>query len=334
MRALVCSRWCEFKDLTIEDIPPPALAPGTVRVRVAHASLSFALTLMVAGKYQNRSPLPFVPGKELTGVVTAIANDVRGVQVGDRVVAIAESGAFAEEAVAHAKHTYVVPSGVPLLSALPLPLSYGTAYTALVWRARLQPGETLLVHGAAGGTGLAAVQIGRQLGARVIATASTEDKRAFLRAQGVAAALPSDAFREEVKALTGGAGANVIYDPVGGRVFDESLRCAAPECRMLVIGFAGGTPAQIPANLLLVKDVTVMGFYFGRYTGGGARDESDHYAPALQEMMTTLFAWTRDGRISPIVAQTFPLEQFREGMDLLLARKTAGKIALRIGNDE
>jgi len=334
MRALVCKRWCEFKDLTIEDVPVPALLPGTVRVRVAYASLSYALNLMVAGKYQHRPPLPFVPGKELTGVVTEIADGVAGIKAGDRVAAIVESGAFADEAIAPVKTTYVVPAGVSLTSALPLPLSYGTAYTALAWRARLQPGETLLVHGAAGGVGLAAVQIGRELGARVIATASSEDKRAFLREQGVTAALPADAFREEVKALTGGAGADVIFDPVGGGVFDESLRCAAPESRILVIGFAGGTPAQIPANILLVKDVAVMGFYFGRYTGGGRRDDSDRYAPALKEMMATLLAWTRDGRIAPTVSRTFPLEEFREAMDLLMARKTPGKIALRIGADE
>jgi NADPH2:quinone reductase len=333
MRALVCSRWCEFKDLTIEDVPVPALEPGTVRIRAASASLSFAINLIVAGKYQNCPPLPFVPGKELTGVVTEVADDVRGIKLGDHVVAIVESGAYAEEAIAPARTTWVVPPGVPLESALPLPLSYGTAYTALDWRARLQPGETLLVHGAAGGTGLAAVQIGRQLGARVIATASSEHKRAFLRTQGVAAALPSTGFREEVKAMTGGEGANVIYDPVGGAVFDESLRCAAPESRILIIGFAGGTPAQIPANILLVKDVAVMGFYFGRYTGAGRHDESGRYAPALKDMMATLFAWTRDGKIAPTIAQSFPFEQYSAAMDALLARSVAGKIALRIGAD-
>ena len=318
----------------VEDVPPPPpLARGTVRVRVAHASLSFALNLMVAGKHQHRVPPPFVPGRELTGVVTEVADDVRDIRVGDRVVATVESGAFADEAVARTRTTYVVPPDVPLLSALPLPMSYGTAYGALVWRARLQPGETLLVHGAAGGTGLAAVQIGRQLGARVIATASTAEKRAFLIEQGAAAALPSDTFRDTVKALTGGAGADVVYDPVGGAVFDESLRCTAPEGRILLIGFASGTVPQIPANRLLVKDVAVMGFYFGRYTGGGRRDESARHAPALQAMMATLFAWTRDKRIAPMVAQTFPLEEFREAMDLLMARKTPGKVALTIGGD-
>lgn len=331
MRALVCRELGLFRDLRLEEIAAPPLGDDGVRIAVGYASLSYAINLMVAGQYQQKIAPPFVPGKELSGLVTEVAPGVAGIVPGDRVVAIVDSGAFAQEVVAHSGKVFVLPPGVPLRTALPLPISYGSAYAALHWRAGLQPGETLLVHGATGGIGLAAVQIGRLCGARVIAAASTAEKRRFLESQGVEAVVPSSGFRDTVRARTGGRGADVVFDPVGGASFDESLRCIAPEGRVLVMGFASGAVPAIPANLLLVKDVTVMGFYFGRYTGGGAVDESAVHAPRLRAMMDELFRRTAAGQLRPVVDACFPLDRYVEAMDSLLARQVTGKVALRIG---
>jgi NADPH2:quinone reductase len=331
LRALVCSRLGRFRDLAIEEIASPPLGADGVRIAVSYASLSYAINLMVAGQYQQKSVLPFIPGKELSGVVTEVATGVSGIAPGDRVVAIVDSGAFAQEVVAKPGKVFVLPPDVPLRTALPLPISYGSAYAALRWRARLQPGETLLVHGATGGIGLAAVQIGRHCGARVIAAASTEAKRRFLESQGVEAVVPSTGFRDTVRARTNGRGADVVFDPVGGVSFDESLRCVAPEGRILMMGFASGAVPSIPANLLLVKDVTVMGFHFGRYTGGGAIDESAVHAPRLRAMMDDLFRWTAAGHLRPVVNACFPLDRYVEAMDTLIERTVPGKVALRIG---
>ncbi len=334
MRALVCRKLGPFRDLVIEDFPSPGLGADGIRVAVSYASLSYAINLMVAGQYQQKKAPPFVPGKEISGVVTEVAEGVTDVNVGDRVAAIVDEGGFAEQAVARPGKVFVLPPGLPLRAALPLPISYGSAYAALLWRARLQPGETLLVHGATGGIGLAAVQIGRKTGARVIAAASTDEKRRFLAAQGVEAVVPSAGFRDTVRSLTHGRGADVVFDPVGSASFDESLRCIAPEGRILVMGFASGAVPSIPANLLLVKDATVMGFYFGRYTGGGAVDESAAHAPRLRAMVDDLFHWTLDGHLQPAVSRVFPLEQYAEAMDILLGRTVIGKVALQIGTAE
>lgn len=334
MRALVCRRLGLFKDLALEDVPAPELGPDGVRIRVSYASLSYAINLMVAGRYQQRKEPPFIPGKEVTGIVTEVAPGVAGVAPGDRVAAILDAGGFAEEAVARPDKVFVLPPGLPLRAALPLPISYGSAYAALHWRARLQPGETLLVHGASGGIGLAAVQIARMYGARVLAAASTEEKRRFLVGEGVEAVLPSTGFRDLVRERTGGRGADVVFDPVGGGAFDETLRCIAPEGRMLVMGFASGQVPAIPANLLLVKDVTVMGFYFGRYTGGGARDESAEHAPRVRAMVGELFRATVEGHLSPRVDHVFALTEYARAMETLLARTVIGKVALRLGDEE
>lgn len=333
MRALICREWCEFRDLAIEDVAAPALLPGTVRISVHYASISFAINLMVAGKYQHRDELPFVPGKEASGTVLEVAPDVVGLKPGDRVVAIGDNGAFAEEMVAPQETVYPVPPEVDLRSALHIPLSYGTAYTGLIWRAGLQPGESVLVHGAAGGLGYGAVQIARRIGARVIASASTPERRVFAQAGGAHLTVPSSGFRDQVKQATGGRGADVVFDPVGGRVFEESVRAVAQNGRMVIAGFASGDIPDIPANILLVKDITVHGFYFGAYIGGGGAERRRLHAPRLKQVMATMFGWVRDGEITPAVSDVFPLEHYREAMDTLLARKSQGKVALRIGTE-
>jgi len=334
MRALLCRQWCQFKDLRIEDIPPPELRPGCVRLRIAYAGLGFAVSLLVAGKYQRKPPLPFVPGTEVTGTVIEVAAGVTRVKPGDRVLAVLDWGGFADEAVATEETVYPLPSALPLAASVHLAISYPTAYAALAWRARLQPGETLLVHGAAGGTGLAAVELGKQLQARVIACASSEQKRAAAKAHGADLVLPSGDFREQVKDCTQGRGADVVFDPVGGAAFDESLRCIAAEGRILPIGFAGGRVPQIPANILLVKNISVLGLNYGTYIGWGLTDERRRYAPRVQAMMAQLFDWALAGALKPTLSHCFEFARYAEAMEVVLTRGGAGKVALNINGEQ
>lgn len=334
MRALLCRQWCEFKDLRIEEVPAPSLRPGCVRLHVAYAGLGFAISLVVAGKYQRKPPLPFVPGTEVTGTVIEVGAGVTRFKPGDRVLAILDWGGFADEAIATEETVYPLPADLALASSTHLAISSATAYGALVWRARLAPGETLLVHGAAGGTGLAAVELGKQLQARVIACASSEQKRAIAKAHGADLVLPYRDFRERVKEFTRGRGADVVFDPVGGDVFDASLRCIAPEGRILPIGFAGGRVPQIPANILLVKNVAVLGFNFGTYVGWGLTDERRAHAPKVQAMMAQLFDWARSGKLRPTLSHCFDLPRYAEAMEVMLARGSSGKVALKINGEQ
>lgn len=332
MRALVCDHWCEFKDLRIKDIPAPALRPGCVLLRVAYAGLGFSASLLVAGKYQHKPPLPFVPGTEATGIVIEVAPGVTRVKPGDRVVAVLDCGGFADLVVCTEETVYPLPEGLDLAAAVHLATSYATAYAALIWRARLQPGETLLVHGAAGAVGLAAVEMGRLLQAQVIACAGSEEKRGVALAHGANLVLPSEKFREQVNAFTSGRGADVIFDPVGGDVFDQSLRCIAFEGRILPIGFAGGRVPQIPANILLVKNVSVLGLNLATYLGRGITDERKAHAPMVQAMMAQLIEWMKSGRITPRVTDCFELAQFADAMDTVLGRRSVGKVAFRLND--
>jgi len=333
MRALLCREWCEFKDLRIEEVPAPVLRPGCVRLRVAYAGLGFAVSLLVAGKYQRKPPLPFTPGTEVTGTVIEVAAGVTRVKPGDRVLAVLDWGGFAEEAIATEETVYPLPAGMALDSSVHLAISYPTAYAALVWRARLQPGECLLVHGAAGGTGLAAVELGKLLEARVIACASSEEKRAAAKAHGADLVLPAREFREAVKQFTGGRGADVVFDPVGGEVFDESLRCIAAEGRILPIGFASGRVPQIPANILLVKNISVLGLNYGSYIGWGLIDERRSHASKVQAMLAQLFDWTLAGKLQPTLSHCFELARYAEAMEVVLARGSSGKVALKINEE-
>lgn len=333
MRALLCRQWGEFKDLRVEDIPPPDLRPGCVRLRIAYAGLGFAVSLLVAGKYQRRPPLPFVPGTEVTATVIEVAAGVTRVNPGDWVLAVLDWGGFGEEAIATEETVYPLLPGMDLASSTHLAISYPTAYAALIWRARLQAGETLLVHGAAGGTGLAAVELGRQLGARVVACASSAEKRAAAKAHGADLVLPASDFRDQVKEYTGGRGADVIFDPVGGTAFDESLRCIAPEGRILPIGFASGSVPQIPANILLVKNISVLGLNYGTYVGWGLTDERGVYAPRVQAMMAQLFGWVGAGKLRPTLSHCFDLSRHAEAMDVVLSRGGVGKVVLKINGE-
>ncbi len=332
MLAVRCNDWTPYVDLAVEDVPAPDAGPGEVRIAVHYAGMSFATSLVTEGRYQRKPPLPFSPGTEVAGVVDQVGAGVTRVKPGDRVVSSMDWGGHAEFAVTDASTVYVLPDDLPFDVAPQLPQSYGTSFAALERKARLRAGETLLVHGAAGAVGLAAVELGKALGATVVATASTEEKLALARAHGAdrTVLFPSSGALAELKGLLG-RGADVVFDPIGGDAFDLSLRCVANSGRILVIGFAGGRVQQIPANIVLVKDVSILGLNFGVYTGWG-QDTSQRstHGPEMHEVMARLFALYREGKIRPVTSHRFPLREFRHAMENVLGRRSMGKTVLRM----
>lgn len=327
MRAAVCSEFSGPDDLTLGDLPSPDIAAGCVRIAVRAAGCNFADTLMAKGEYQVKPQLPFAPGLEIAGFVTEVAADVEGLGVGDRVMACVDYGGFAEEAVARASDVYRIPDKMRFVEAAGFPIVYGTSHIGLVEKLKVKAGETLLVHGAAGGVGLTAVEIGKALGARVIATAGGPDKLAVAERYGADDLIDyrKEDIRERVKALTDGRGADAVYDPVGGSAFDASLRATVQGGRILVVGFASGTVPQIPANIILVKNISVIGYYWG------AHRKLD---PALvQHSFAELLTWFEEGRLKPHVSHALPLEDASKALALLTGRKSTGKVVLTVGGD-
>ncbi|MFT3809781.1 MAG: NADPH:quinone oxidoreductase family protein [Micropepsaceae bacterium] len=321
MRAVVCREISDdITTVKIDDLPRRDLAPGEVRIAMRAASVNFPDILMIQGKYQHKPPLPFVPGMEGAGEVIEVGEDVTSVAAGDGVVGGLRTGGFAEEAIAQASAVRKIPKGMDFVAAAAYPAAYLTAYVALKRRGNLQPGETLLVHGAAGGVGLAAVDLGLHFGAKVIATASSEEKRNFLSLRGANLVLPSSGFREAVKDFTGGLGADVVYDPVGGDVFDESVRCIAFDGRLLVIGFTSGRIPDISVNMPLIKGFSVVGVRAGEY---GRR-----FPERGRDNLDAIDALAEAGVIRPYVCQTFPLDQAVEAMQMLQTRKVIGKVVV------
>ncbi len=332
MRGVLVKQWTDFDKLAIEDCRVPPLGPRDVRIGTQAAGVSFATSLMVQGRYQRKPPLPFVPGTEVAGIVTETGPEVTRARVGDRVCAIVDWGGLAEAATAPEFHVFPLPDGLAFHRAICFTNSYATSYAALIWPhlLRLREGETLLVHGAVGGVGIAAIEIGKILGAKVLATVGSEEKIAIAEAHGADHVINyrDGPFREPVLELTDGRGADVIYDPVGGEVFAESLRCIAPEGRIMPVGFAGGTIQQIPANMLLVKNITVSGLNMSYYFGWGPDDVRLEYADRLDEGMRQLFAWFEAGRLQPRVSHSFALGDFREAMATVLGRRSLGRVAV------
>jgi NADPH2:quinone reductase len=332
MKAMVCRQWGTPQDLQLMDVPAPQLRDGQVRIRIKAAGVSFATTLVIAGKYQRKPPLPFAPGTEASGVVTEVGPGCRRLAVGDEVVAVLDWGGLAEETVAHEVNVFAKPSTVGFVEAIQLAISYPTSGGALTWPSVLdvQKGQTLLVHAAAGGVGMAAVEIGKILGATVIATAGGERKTAFARAHGADHVIDYRAtdFRDAVLKLTDGRGVDRVYDPVGGEVFTQSLRCLAVEGRICPIGFAGGTIPQIPANLLLVKSIAVMGFNYGYYAGWSPHDARFEAADRTFALMERIRGWCEAGLCRPHVDRTYRLEDAPEAMAALLERSVTGRLAV------
>ena len=320
MRAIVVDRWMEPRELALREVPEPEPRPGTLLVEVRAAGCNFFDILMVQGRYQVKPPFPFVPGAEIAGVVRAVGPGVAGFAPGDAVLSSCGLGGFADLALAPAASTWPLPSGMSFEAGAALPLIYPTSYAGLVFRAGLQPGEDLLVHAAAGGVGTAAVQIGKALGARVIATAGGPEKLAIARREGADALVDYERedFVARVQELTGGKGADVIYDSVGGDVFDRSLKCIAWNGRLLVIGFASGRIPSVAANRILLKNIAVTGLHWG------AHATKEHAKVA--QTFAALFELHRKGQIRPVIFDRFPLERVPEALEALGSRRSFGKV--------
>ena len=332
MQGLLVKEWTTFDQLALTTVPAPVLGPRDVRMRVQAAGVSFATSLVVQGKYQRKPPLPFVPGTEVAGIICEIGPEARRFQLGDRVCAVLDWGGLAEEATAREVNVFKIPDRLSFTRAIAFTNSYATSAAALTWPHLLnvQAGQWLLVHGASGGVGIAAVEIGKILGARVIATAGSEQKLAITRAHGADHAINyrECEFRDEVLALTDGRGVDAVYDPVGGEVFMQSLRCMAPEARIMPVGFAGGNVAQIPANILLVKNLSVCGLNLGLYYGWSPQDMRYVYEDRMRANMNKLFDWFEQGRINPVVSATYPITQVQQAMDDVLTRRAIGRVAI------
>lgn len=329
-QGLLCTHWGHWRELSLHRLSRQPLAAGQVRIRVRHAGVGFAVSLFVAGKYQRKPPLPFTPGTEVSGEILEVGPGVTGFELGDRVMAALDWGGFAEEVVTTAATVYHVPSELDLSAAAALPVTYGTVGSAFAWRAKLQPGETVLIHGAGGSLGMAAVHVARRMGARVIATASTAAKREAILNNGAHHVLPADAesLPQAVKALCERGGVDVVFDPVGGDLFDASLRCVALHARVLVIGFAAGRIPDVPANLVLVKNLALLGFNYGQYIGWGLTDERTRYEPQVREVLSTLSSAMGRGDMPRPVTQHFPLSQWLTALDTTMTRRSVGKVIL------
>ncbi|CAN5759351.1 NADPH:quinone oxidoreductase family protein [soil metagenome] len=307
--------------LVAADLARPVPAEGEVLLRVRACGVNFADTLMAAGRYQEKHPLPFVPGMEVCGRVEALGPGVGGLSLGARVAAFPGRGGFAEYVAVAARACVPVPAAMPDAEAAGFLIAYGTSHLALHHRARLQAGETLLVLGAAGGVGLTAVEIGKAMGGRVIASARGAAKLAAAKAAGADHLIDAgEDLRARVKAL---GGADVVYDPVGGEAFEAAMRAANPEARLLPIGFASGSVPQIPANILLVKNLTVIGLYWGAY--------ADLRPAVMTQSLAALFAWYEAGRLKPHVSHVLPLAEANAALGLIIARKATGKVVVEIG---
>lgn len=303
----------------MEDIEIPAPACNDIQLSIEACGLNFADLLMQEGKYQEKNPLPFTLGMEISGTITALGESVRGHSIGDRVVVFAGSGGLAEYGAFDSSLAVTLPDALSFEQGAAVPIAYGTSHIALAQLARLQPGETLLVTGAAGGVGLTAVEIGKLLGARVIAHARGADKLAVAQQAGADILIDdSEDLRARLKEL---GGVDVVYDAVGGPVWEAAFRACKPGARLLPIGFAGGGVPQIPANHLLVKNLTVIGFYIGGYM---------KYRPGtVLDSISTLMEWIAQGRLTPHISHVLPLERAAEGMELLRTRKSTGKVVIK-----
>ncbi len=330
MRAVLCDRLGGPEVLGLAEVALPPPGPDEIIVEVHAAGVNFADLLMIAGSYQEKPPLPFTPGLEAAGVVAAVGAGVGHPKLGDRVLALTDRGAFAERALARASDVFPIPESMDFITAAGFPIAYGTAHGALTWRAGLRSGELVLVLGAAGGTGLAAVGVAKALGAIVIAGARGTDKLALAAAHGADHLIDtgSEDIRARVKdfaAARSKRGADLVFDPVGGAGFEAALRALAWGGRHLVIGFAAGSIPQIPATLLLIKNLAAIGFYWGSYR---------RFAPEmLATQFTELVGWHARGKLAPHISRTFDLGRAGEALALMKSRKSTGKLVLTTGRE-
>lgn len=322
MKAIVCKAWGPPDSLELQDLPDLVPGPGEVVVDVRAGGVNFPDVLTVQGKYQVKPPLPFTPGNEFAGVVRALGEGVRGLAPGDQVIGFTQTGAFAQQAIAPAAALMPMPPGMDFDTAAAITLTYGTSHHAVVDRGQLKAGETMLVLGAAGGVGLAAIEIGKALGARVIAAASSAEKLEVCRQHGADVLIDytKEDLREALKAATGGRGPDVIYDPVGGQYSEPALRSIAYRGRHLVIGFAAGEIPKLPWNLMLLKSASVVGVFWGDF----ARREPQKNLAAMREML----GWMAEGKLKPLVSKRYALGETAQALNDMAERKVTGKVVI------
>ncbi|HEX3952060.1 MAG TPA: NADPH:quinone oxidoreductase family protein [Stellaceae bacterium] len=323
MKAMRCRAWGAPDTLRLEEAESASLTPRQVRIRVRAAGVNFADSLMVGGTYQVKPPFPFTPGLEAAGEIVETGSAVDALRVGQRALAVLRNGGgYAEEIVLDAAAVVPIPDAMDFTTAAAFPVAYGTSHFALTHRGHLQSGEVLLVLGAAGGVGLTAVEIGKAMGARVIAAAGGAEKLAVAKSHGADELIDyrEQSIRDRVRELTDGKGADVVYDPVGGDAFDQALRAVNWEARMLIIGFAGGRIQTVPANLILVKNISVIGVVWGA--------QAERNPALVSRNLAELLHWWEAGRLKPLVAKVFPLAEAGAAMTALLSRQYAGKIVL------
>ena len=325
MKAVVCKAWGLPDTLVVEDVPTPQPKAGEVLIRIAAASVNYPDVLMIQKKYQVQPELPFIPGSEVAGTVAALGEGVTNVQLGDRVIAFVSLGGFAEQVVAKAAGLIAIPPELDDATAASFTLVYGTSHHAVIDRGELKAGQTLLVLGAAGGVGLAAVEIGKVIGAKVIAAASTDEKLAVCKAHGADVLInySTQDLRAAIKEATGGLGPDVIYDPVGGIYAEPAFRSIAWRGRYLVVGFANGEIPRLPANLMLLKGASLVGVFWGDHV----RRDPKANAAAMREMM----GWVAEGKLKPLVSARYSLADTAKAFEALAARQATGKIVIEPG---
>lgn len=322
MKAVVCEAWGQPDTLKVQELPDLEAGPGQVVIEVQAAGVNFPDVLIVQGKYQFKPELPFVPGSEVSGVIRSVAADVTTFKPGDKVIAFVQTGGFGQQVLASAQALIPMPSGMDFDTAAAITLTYGTSYHAIVDRAKLEVGENMLILGAAGGVGLAAIEIGKALGARIIACASTDEKLEVCRQHGADVLInySTQDLREAVKAATGGKGADVIYDPVGGDYAEPAFRSIAWGGRYLVVGFANGEIPKLPLNLTLLKGAALVGVFWGEFT---KRNPKGNMAN-----MGQLLRWLHEGKIKPRISGRYPLQQAGQALNDMAARKVTGKVVV------
>lgn len=325
MKAIVCQTWGLPDTLTVQDLPDLQAQSGQVVIDVKAAGVNFPDVLIIQGKYQFKPELPFIPGSEVAGVVRAVADDVSGFKVGDKVMAFTAQGGFAQQLAVPAAALMPMPPGMDFDTAAAITLTYGTSHHAVVDRAALKAGETMLILGAAGGVGLAAIEIGKALGARIIACASSDAKLEVCKAHGADVLInySSGDLRAAIKAATDGKGPDVIYDPVGGEYAEPAFRSIAWRGRYLVVGFANGEIPKLPPNLTLLKGASLVGVFWGEYA---KREPKANLAGMRQ-----LLGWLQEGKIKPHISARYALENTAQALEDMAARKVTGKLVILPG---
>ena len=324
MRAIVCNEWCKPEDLKVSEIKNPTLDDNSVRVEIYASGVNFPDVLIVQGKYQYKPPFPFSPGSEVAGIISEIGKNVKSLKVGDRIMAVTGHGAFAEEICVPEDKITLVPESMDFITAASMSLTYGTSSYALFQRANINENDVVLIHGATGGVGITAIEISKAVGAKVIATASTDEKLKIAKEYGADYCInySQNEFKDKVKEYTDGKGANIIYDPVGGDVFNQSLRCIAWNGIILVIGFASGTIASAPTNLPLLKNCSIVGVFWGAWR---EREPNGHNVN-----MEKILKWWKENKVKPKVSKVFNLEDTKYALQALINREVIGKAVIKV----